>query len=659
MTFLGSKLRSRKIGFASLFYVLVMQSSFSVAESNWPYPEDIPTPQKVEVGLAGEKPQDINRYLLAQGARSVSLSPDGETLAFIWSITGEPQLWRMPSSGGAAQQLTFGGGITFFAFSPNGSEFLIGRDAEGNEREGFSMLSLDGSLERQLLPASDAFRRLGDFSPDGNRAIYASTERNGRDFDLYVVEVSTGKARLIYESEFGFFPEAWQPNGDLVIVSETRGEDANDVYLLNAKTGDMAPLLQPKVAANFSDFQWLADGSGFYLATNQGREFNAVAFYDLASGQLRTLFATDADADNVKLAGGGDLLLWTTNEEGYSKLQGVDLVTQQPMRLPKLPAGVYDIDVSTTGEVVSVNLNGPGTPGDVYVWSIGTPEQVDRIFAASIGGLDPSTFVTPISLNYPAQDGVQLQGLLYLPDAEIFAGKRPVVVQIHGGPTAQSRPGFRPVEQYLVNRGIAVFAVNVRGSTGFGKTYARLDNQELRLNSVSDLVDTADFLGKHTRLDGDRLAVMGGSYGGYMVNDVLGRYPGVFQAGVSVVGVSDWVRALEEASPGLKASDRIEYGDIADPKWQAFYAVNSPINNADKINVPLLVSHGANDPRDPVTESDRIVSAVREAGHAVTYLRFANEGHSIRKLENRVVFYRAVADFLETNLANSLLGDTK
>ena len=136
MTFLGSKLCSRKIGLASFFYVLVMQSSFSVAESNWPYPEDIPTPQKVEVGLAGEKPQDINRYLLAQGARSVSLSPDGETLAFIWSITGEPQLWRMPSSGGAAQQLTFGGGITFFAFSPNGSEFLIGRDAEGNEREG-------------------------------------------------------------------------------------------------------------------------------------------------------------------------------------------------------------------------------------------------------------------------------------------------------------------------------------------------------------------------------------------------------------------------------------------------------------------------------------------------------------------------------------------
>ena len=659
MVCLLSKSRQRKTALALVFCSAVMHPTFAVGESDWPYPEDIPTPKNVDVGLAGEKPQEINRYLLAQGARSVSLSPDGESLAYIWSITGEPQLWRMPSGGGAPEQLTFGGGITFYAFLPNGSEFLIGRDLEGNEREGFSILSQDGSSERQLLPASGAFRRLGDFSSDGKKAIYASTERNGRDFDLYVLEVASGETRLIYESEFGFFPEAWQPNGDLVIVSETRGEDANDVYLLNAETGDMTPLMQPKIAANFSDFQWLPDGSGFYLATNLDREFNAVAFYDMASGQLTTLFATDADADNVQLAGDGDFLLWTTNREGYSKLQGVDLATQQPISFPELPAGVYAIDVSRDGETVSLNLNGPGTPGDVYVWSIASPEHVERVFTASLGGLDPATFVTPISLSYPAQDGVQLQGLLYLPDAEVFPGKRPTVVQVHGGPTAQSRPAFRPVEQYLVNRGIAVFAVNVRGSTGFGKTYARLDNQELRLNSVSDLVDTAAFLGKQAALDSDRLAVMGGSYGGYMVNDVLGRYPGVFQAGVSVVGVSDWVRALEEASPGLKASDRIEYGDITDPKWQAFYAVNSPINNADKINVPMLVSHGANDPRDPVTESDRIVSAVREAGHPVTYLRFSDEGHSIRKLENRVVFYRAVADFLETNLAKSLLSDTR
>ena len=658
MEFARFRFRENKIAVCLLICLVALQPRILFGEINWPHPGDIPAPQSVQVGLAGEKPQNINRYLLAQGAKSVNLSPDGETIAFIWSITGEPQLWRMPKKGGAPQQITFGSGITFYAFLPNGREFLIGRDVAGNEREGFSVLSIDGSSERELLPASNAFRRLGDFSTDGERAIYASTERNGLDFDLYVVNMLSGETQLIYESEYGFFPEAWQPGGDLVVVSETRGEDANDVYLLNVKSGDMAPIMRPEVAANFSDFQWRPDGSGFYLTTNLDREFNAVAYYELATDELTTLFATDADSSNVQLSEDGNFLLWTTNQEGYSNLQGLDLTSQKPIQVPQLPHGVYEIDVSASGDVVTLKLDGPGTPGDVYAWPIDSPADVKRVFAASLGGLDPESFVTPISLTYPAHDGVQLQGLLYLPDAEFFPGKRPTVVQVHGGPTAQSRPTFRPVEQYLVNRGIAVFAVNVRGSTGFGKTYARLDNQELRLNSVSDLVDTAAFLSRDSRLDGDRLAVMGGSYGGYMVNDVLGRYPGVFQAGVSVVGVSDWVRALEEASPGLKASDRIEYGDITEPKWQAFYTVNSPINNADKINVPLLVAHGANDPRDPVTESDRIVNAVREAGHPVTYLRFSDEGHSIRKLENRVVFYRAVADFLEANMSKSLFTDT-
>ena len=219
-----------------------------------------------------------------------------------------------------------------------------------------------------------------------------------------------------------------------------------------------------------------------------------------------------------------------------------------------------------------------------------------------------------------------------------------------GDRTGQSRPTFRPDEQYLVNKGIAVFAVNVRGSTGFGKTYARLDNQEKRLDSVRDLADTVAFLSQDDRLNTNRVAVMGGSYGGYMVNAVLGSYPGVFDAGASFVGVSDWVRALNDASPALKASDRIEYGDIREEKWQEFYKVNSPINNADKINVPLFVEHGANDPRDPVTESDRIVKTVRDNGGTVTYMRFPDEGHSISKQANRVAFYRQLVGFLEEHL---------
>ena len=202
----------------------------------------------------------------------------------------------------------------------------------------------------------------------------------------------------------------------------------------------------------------------------------------------------------------------------------------------------------------------------------------------------------------------------------------------------------------MVNQGIAVFAVNVRGSTGFGKTYARLDNKEKRLDSVRDLADTVKYLSSLPRVSVERTAVMGGSYGGYMVNAVLGSYPNLFNAGVSVVGVSDWVRALEEASPALKASDREEYGDIREERWQKFYTENSPINNVSSIRANLLVAHGANDPRDPVSESDRLVLKLRNDGRSVRYLRFPDEGHSFRKLANRVIFNEAVGAFLLENL---------
>ena len=632
---------------------IVLASAWAETPPAWDNPADIPVTAPVTVGLAGEQPADIVRYLLAEGAGAARLSPDGGTLAFSWSVSGEPQLWTIDREGTFPRQLTFGSGITFFAWAPDGEHLLVGRDAEGNEREGYYLLSADGSSERLLLPLSEAFRVFGMFSSSGDRILFSSTERNGRDFDIYVTEVASGDTRRVYEGTFGFFPSAWQPYGNLVLVSEVRGEDANDVHLLNIDTGEMAPLFQPEIAADYSQFEWLPDGSGFFLSTNVDREFNGLALYTLADKTLTYLETPNHDVSNVSLSGDGRYLLWTTNEEGYSVLHGMDRISGSPLDTPEVIPGVYDISLARTAPLAAVRVSGPATPGDVFLWNLDT-STLRQTVAASLGGLDSSTFVTPTSLRYPARDGVELQGLLYRPNKETFGAKPPVVVQVHGGPTAQSRPSFRSVEQYLVNNGIAVFAVNVRGSTGFGKTYARLDNQEKRLDSVRDLVDTVAFLSRGQGLDTDRIAVMGGSYGGYMVNAVLGSYPGLFDAGVSIVGVSDWVRALEEASPGLKASDRIEYGDIREERWQNFYAKNSPINTANRINVPMLVSHGANDPRDPVTESDRIVRAVRANGNEVIYMRFPDEGHSIRKRPNRVAFYRTLSGFLESNLKPDL-----
>ena len=624
--------------------------AFSVfANTDWDNPDDIPVIAPVTVGLAGDQPADIVRYLMARGALQTRISPDGGTVAFGYRVTGEPQLWIVDAASGWPRQLTFGSGVTFFQWAPGGEHLLVGRDAAGNEREGYNLLSLDGTSERQLLPLSDAFRVFGMFSADGKQFLFSSTERTGRGFDIYVGDVASGAARIVYEGTFGFFPRAWQPGGNIVIVDEIRGEDANDVHLLDMTSGVLSPLFEPDVSAFHGSYAWLPDGSGFYLSTNLDREFTALAFYSLANEELKFLATPAADVSNVTLSGDGRFLAWITNEDGYAQVHAIDRNNDQSLTPPELPPGVYGLEFSAAASSLNIRVTGPATPGDVFVWDFATNEAT-RAVTSTLAGIDADTLVVPESLRYPARDGVELQGLLYVPNASMESAKPPVVVKVHGGPTAQSRPNFQPQVQYLVNNGIAVFDVNVRGSTGFGKTYTRLDNREKRLDSVRDLVDTVAFLSRDKRLNTNRIAVMGGSYGGYMVNAVLGSYPGVFDAGVSMVGVSDWVRALQDASPALKASDRIEYGDIREEEWQEFYKVNSPINNAQNIKVPLLVEHGVNDPRDPVTESDRLVTKIREAGGTVTYLRFPDEGHSISKQANRVVYYRTMAEFLEGTL---------
>ncbi|RMB12342.1 S9 family peptidase [Eilatimonas milleporae] len=621
-------------------------------KADWPYAEDIPQTGPVSLGLAGEKPADITRFLLAQGAYGANLSPDGRSLAYISRVTGTPQIWLMTlgkaHESSPPRQLTFGNGVTFYRWHPDSGYLLYGADNNGDEREAFYLITADGLEERLVLPFSDGFRRFGDFSVDGDRFVYASTERNGRDFDIYAADLTTGTARMVYEGTYGFFPVAWQPGGTRILVSETRGEDGNNLHSLDVTTGEMIPVFVPEISAAYTQIEWRPDGAGFYMATNDGRDYQALAYMDMTAGETVLLDAGERDVDEVALAGG--YLAWTTNDGGYSRLHVRHLASGRDVAVPELPAGVYRLDWAegAAAPLLSISVSGPGLPGDIYLWSL-KDDTVRHAVSSNLAGLRSADMVAPEAIRFSARDGVTVHGLLYLPEGVTAPA---VVVDVHGGPTAQARPRWQPVTQYLVGKGIAVLDINVRGSTGFGKTYARLDNQEKRLDSVRDLADAVAWMKADGRVDADRAAVMGGSYGGYMVNAVMGAYPGVFRAGASFVGVSDWVRALQEASPGLKASDRIEYGDISEPRWQAFYAENSPINTVHKIAAPMFFEHGANDPRDPVSESDRMVKALRERGIEVTYLRFPDEGHSVRKLPNRIAFYRQLAAFLEKHLSD-------
>ena len=613
-----------------------------------------PTDEAVTVGNAGDDPADIARYILASGASGV-ISPDGKFIAMNWRITGAPQLWLIPVEGGQPKQLTFGNGITFFRWTPDSKAILYGADNNGNEQESFNLVTIDGVTEQELLAAKEgAFRIFGDFLPDGQSLLFASPERNGSDFDVYLASPE-GPPGIIAEGHLGTYVRSVSPDGSTAIVTEGVGEDSDKLMLLDVKGRKLTTLADPSPRANHSDgdFAWSPDSKGFYFATNEGREFAALAFHDIAAAKTTILHEAPFDIQNVSLCGpAGKWLAWTTNEDGFYKLSIQDLTTKKMLAIPALPEGVLGINCGLASTKMAINANGWATPGDIVVLDIASA-KASTVFQSSLAGLDPKRLIKPVSVRMKAQDGVELQGLLYVPDAASVkgGGKPPVVFDVHGGPTGQTMANFDSTAQYYVDRGIAVFGPNVRGSTGFGRTYTTLDDQKKRLDSVRDLVDMLAFLKTDGRVDADRAAVMGGSYGGYMVNAVVGAYPDAFKAGVSLFGIGNWVTGLEVASPALKASDKIEYGDIADAEWKKFYEEISPVNNADKIKIPMLYAHGMMDPRIDIFETEVMVKALRKNGIDTTFLRFPDEGHGWRKLKNRLFHSRKEAEFLEKHLA--------
>lgn len=639
----------------TLLLLLAVSVSLPVpaATAATPRPEDTPKVEPVTLGLAGEPRPDILRYLYIQTATNPSLSPDGKRLAFLSDVTGQRQLWVVDAAGGWPRQITFGSeGVRLSAWSPKGDWIFYSADRAGNEREAFYLISPDGTKERELLPPSESFRQFGGFSPDGSRIAYSATAEGSPAFDIHLLDLGTGKDRLVLKGRLGLYVVSWSPKGTHVVLQEARGEDANDIYLLDLQSGELATLFKPEVASDYASFSWKPDGSGFYVASDQEREHAGLAWYDLGRRELVWIETPDHDVEQVALDRGGRYLTWTTNEGGYGAIHVRDLKENRDLpdaETPKLPRGLYGLRWAQDAPVLALTVNGPQVPSDIWTWDLRQGKGAVRATWSSMAGLDPAGFAVPEALDFVASDGVMLHGLLYLPKGA--EGKKPpVLLGVHGGPTAQARPGFNAVFQYLLSRGIAVFDLNFRGSTGYGKTFSRLDNGRLRLNGVRDMAEALDFLKKDGRVDASRASVMGGSYGGYMTFAALTAFPDRFRSGVSFVGVSNWITALQGASPQLKASDRIEYGDIEDPKDRAFFEEISPIHQVSRVKAPLMVLHGANDPRDPVTESDAFVEGIRQHGGEVEYLRFPDEGHGIRKLANRVAAFRRVAAFLERTL---------
>lgn len=624
-----------------------------------PAPVDVPALDPAVLSLAGSDCQGIARYLNVRPAGSAQLSPDGRELLLVTPTTGQPQLWIAPvraEGPGAPRQITFGANrVQFARWSPDGRWIAYGTDRGGNERTQIFLLSPDGTRERELTPSDDFFRLFSGWSPVGSRIAYVSNERNGDDFDLYVMDLDAAgrprAPRMVMQGAGNLGVEAWRPDGEAMVLSQGRGEADNDLFLLDLRTQKLDTLFMPEQMSSYRGIQWTPDGQGFFVATNHERDFAGLAHYHIPERALHWMQEPRRDVEAVALSADGRFLAYTVNEDGWSRLIVRDLPGQRDVPLGNLPGGVIgDLEWAEDAPRLAIGISGPGLPGDVWVFDASTGQTV-RATESTLAGLDPAAFVTPDPVTIRSFDGENIYGLMYVPRGA--EGRRPpVVMMLHGGPTSQARPGFDPVKQYLLARGYAVLDLNFRGSTGYGQRFTQLDNGRLRPNGVRDMQSAVEWLRARTDVDGTRVAAMGGSYGGYMTLAAVSQLPEYFQAGVDFVGVANWISGLEDASPQLKNSDRIEYGNIDDAADRAFFTEISPLSYADRIRSPLLVVHGANDPRVPVGEADQIVRAVRHRRGDVEYLRFPDEGHGIAKLQNRVTAYQRIARFLDRVLGN-------
>ena len=595
---------------------------------------------------------DITPWVAAYGPQVVRLSPNGDLVAYRSTGNGYRQVYTIPVEGGEASVRTEGTGVTFFEWTPDGRGLVYGQDTDGDEQEAFWHLDLEtGELRKLLEAVKGGFRSFGGISGDGRTLYYTSTERNGLDYDLYRLDMESGVSTLVSEGEYGQFVQAVSPDGSRIVVSTSVGEDSDNLYLVDGSTGERTAISEPSPRANHTDAGvTFLDSGDLVFASNEGGEYASVRYVfaskdDLSLPEPRP---ADADTEQLNVCGVSETYVYALNRDGFSEMQirqyrDGGFFTIEP---PHLPDGVYQIDCHQGSDTVAVRVSSPRTPGEIHVFEIGD-EETRTLVSATIEGLDPDSIVMPESIRMAASDGVELQGLLYMPPG---VENPPVLFDVHGGPTGQSRPTWEPETQYLLTQGIAVFHPNVRGSTGFGRTYVTLDDQRKRIDSVRDLIDMLESPELSSQVDSSRAAVRGGSYGGYMVNAVLAAYPEAFDAGMALFGVGDWVTALEVASPALKASDLIEYGNIEEPEWREFYTEISPIAQADRIRVPVLYSHGERDPRIDIHETEVMVNALRENGVEAEFVRIPDEGHGWRKQRNREFYMPIEAAFLKRHL---------
>jgi dipeptidyl aminopeptidase/acylaminoacyl peptidase len=586
----------------------------------------------------------------------LTFSEDGAHVLFASNISGQFNLWRIPVEGGWPDQLTAFTDETVrgVGVSPRDGTILLSADHDGDEFHQLYVIEGGKGWPEQLTnePQVQHFVAGSAWSPDGTKFAYAANSRKPTDMECWVRDVETGDAQPVFgEGKFSF-PGSFSPDGSKLLALDFRNNSDVSIHLVDLEGGGARELTPHEDEALYFPGPWARDGSGFYLVTDEGSEFRGLAFFSIESDSFDWVEEPTADVDDVALSDDGRVLAWLVNEQGYDRLRLRDLQTGRDLPVAELPGGARPhltgaeppLALSPDGSHAALIVSSPRRPPEAWVVETSTGRS-RPVTDSRLGGLQEDDLVEIELVSFPTFDGREIPAWLYRPNVD---GKAPVVLSIHGGPEAQERPVYQPLYQYLLSRGIGVLATNIRGSTGYGKSYQRLVQRDWGGGDMQDWEHAAKWLQQQDWVDAERIGVFGGSYGGFAVLTCVTRLPGYWAAAVDIFGPSNLVTFAKAVPPTWR---RFIARFVGDPETEAdFLMERSPITYVENVKAPLLVIQGATDPRVVKGESDQMVEKLRGLGRDVEYVVFDDEGHGFTKRTNELKAYRLTAEWLEQHI---------
>lgn len=603
----------------------------------------------------------IEQYLSIKGAVSPGYSFDDNRIYFTMSVTGTSQLWSVNKPGAWPMQITFfKDRITGYSPNPVKDIILIEKDEGGSEYDQFFLANGDGTEIKMLTDGSPkVLNGFGRWSDDGTFFTYYSNKRTPYFYDLYTYNIENRTNEMIFSSDHSNYPSAISPDGTRMIFSRSYSTYDNDLFLLDIKSRKEKLI---SVHDNFNEpaefyaASFDAAGENLYFISNFRNDFFRIGVYNINSGaaiypELHFLSQyKNCDVSRLFFSGDKSKMLIMVNDRGYDRIFMYDLTGKKEISIPEKlkSSSITAVRFSNSSRKVVIGVNSSSNPSVLYEWNIENG-NVEQLTYPSLAGIDPGTFIEPELISYRSFDGLEIPAFLYRPSGS--EGKKlPGIISIHGGPESQSTYGFEPVYQYFLNAGYVIVEPNVRGSSGYGKKYASLDNVRNRENSVKDISALTDYLKNRNDVDPGRIAVYGGSYGGYMVLACLSLYPDLFSAGIDVVGISNFVTFLENTSDYRRNNRESEYGSLE--KDREFLDSISPLTKVKNIKAPLLIIHGRNDPRVPVGEAEQMYKAIIDNGGITELQIYEDEGHGIAKQKNRFDLYPRIVKFLDKYVKN-------